>query len=124
MQTSRIILVLAVSGLAFLATPEASAETYYTCRSGFEFQTSGNAARCYQAGRLETGAVRRCLPGQNYQRDYNGNRDMCVTGFGTAAVTAPPGCPNGWQLAPRNGQDRCERRLNAQVEAPTRAVNR
>lgn len=121
----RAYVVAAVISASFgLSVSDVGAETYYTCRSGFDFQTSGDAARCYQAGRVETGAVRPCLPGQRFQIDYNRNRDMCYTGIGTAALSAPPGCPNGWRLTVRNGADRCERRLNPQVEAPTRAVNR
>ena len=102
----------------------AGAELYYGCPGGFEFQVNGNAARCFKPGELQQGAHRPCRPGQALNRDYRGNADMCVIGFGTAAVVAPPGCPSGYTLRARSGADMCERRTDPVVQAPSVAVQR
>ena len=103
---------------------EARADLYYGCPGGFDFQVDGNAARCFKPGELQQGAHRPCLPGQALNRDYRGNADMCVVGFGTAAVVAPPGCPPGYTLRARSGADMCERRTEPVIQAPTVAVQR
>lgn len=126
MQYKAAILGLATLSVCLIGVGHRPAEaaTYYQCRNGWTFQTNGDAARCYRPGQTQVAAHNRCLPGQQLRHDYQGRRDLCVTGFGTAVVTAPPGCPNGYRLAVRTGQDRCERRTNAQIEAPTRSVQR
>ena len=110
---------------AAMAIPgDAGADLYYGCPGGFEFQVSGTAARCFKPGELQQGAHRPCLPGQILNEDYRGNADMCVIGFGTAAVVAPPGCPPGYTLRSRSGGDLCERRLDPVIQAPSVAVQR
>ena len=98
-------LVAGIMGAAVSGGAEASADTYYGCRGGFEFQVRGNAARCYKPAQTEWRGHERCLPGQRLVRDYRGRRDMCVTGIGVAAIVVPPACARGWSLISRDGRE-------------------
>jgi hypothetical protein len=114
---------------AIVVAAPAEADTYYACGSAIggrpiELQVKDGAVRCYAAASYRYYDVGNCFPGQNYDIDYTGNADKCVTGIGTAAVVADPPCGAGQSLDRRPGKDRCRKLLSEYIRAPDNEVNR
>ncbi|MEL6363962.1 MAG: hypothetical protein AAFR11_03875 [Pseudomonadota bacterium] len=120
-----INLVLASMLAAAPASTSSAAvgDEYFACPSGYAFQVKSSAARCYRAPRTISRAPEACLPGQNLRRDFQGTRDMCVTGVGVGSASFPPACPNGYRLTVRRGSDQCTGRRRRDIKAPSRKVN-
>lgn len=117
-------------GLSAMPAP-ASAQTYWGCDAGYDFQVNREAGRCFKAGRTETlppipcprintplGAV-----GAALRIDNNGENDVCATNVGVV-FTAEVQCLPGWQIDRRPGADRCQKREASDAKQPTRAVVR
>lgn len=103
--------------------PTPSAEKYFGCPTGYSFQVSGSAARCYLAGSQATANIV-CPVGWVKTLDqFANNRDGCQSTAG------PPGakvntvgnytCPTGFSSQPAPGPDVCVKQNPASIVAPT-----
>mgnify|MGYP000382924218 CR=1 FL=1 len=133
-------LYLALTALVLVGSysSSSSAATYYSCDSGYEFQVSNGAARCFRAESFLSKSPDACgnatIPlvnqsvGHFYRKNYQGNRDKCVGTFKVGPVTNTNvldlSCTPGYSLKVSSGKDRCERRIPPKAVAPTRSVNR
>ena len=139
MEINRTLKASVVVGLVCFGVSSPSvAGTYYKCKSGFQFQTTSDAARCYKPARNTYKAPNACgnvtVPGANVsvghflQRDYQGNADKCVGTFKVGPMkntnVLALACPNGYRLEVRDGADRCKKRIGAKVEAASVKVSR
>ncbi len=105
--------------LAFSSTPADAYTGWYWCGGGDRvLQVQGTKVRCWIQATRDNKKINPCLPGQVYKKDYNGNKDKCVTGIGSAAVVMDPGCPANYTLNPKHGKDNCQRTFPARSEAP------
>ena len=139
----RTVLVAAFAGaIALAATTTASvglarsatASKYYKCGSGYTFQSSGEAARCYKPGREELRELLPCgsmnvaginVPVPLYPKaDHSGNTDYCagqagLPGVATNTVAVVRSCPTGYVKRTQSGRDVCYRNIPAEVIPPT-----
>lgn len=128
------LLVAIVAGVVF--APRASARTlseseiFYTCPSGYAFETSGSAARCRKAQWTETKSFVGCALGMALKYDAIGTTDMCAaTTPVTGVVSVEPGCypsdlVNGYTKRHVSGKDFCAKTHPEEIIAPSRAVVR
>lgn len=130
---------LLLAGLITTQISSASAATFYKCGSNFNFETNGDAARCYKPAGWSTHPVNtKCaaihIPiinksiGHFYRKNYQGNKDMCVGTFKVAGVTntntVEIGCPAGYSKQIRSGTDVCRKPTKAEVKAPGVRIQR
>ena len=139
----RTLLVAAFAGvIALTATAtagvglarSATASKYYKCGSGYTFQTSGEAVRCYKPGREQTTELNPCgsmnvaglnVPVPLYAKaDHSGNTDYCagqagLPGVATNTVAVVRTCPVGYAKRVQSGRDICFKNIPADIIPPT-----
>jgi hypothetical protein len=126
-----ILAPFVVIGTATHATP-ASAETYWGCYSGYQFEVDDGAARCYKAGTTEFGSPLGCpridTPygpfGSSLRQDANGVNDVCATVVAGITFTAEVICGPGWTMDRRSGADRCKKGQPSDSRQPSKTVSR
>lgn len=139
----RTLLVAAFAGaIALTATATASvglarsatASKYFKCGSGYTFQSSGEAVRCYKPAREQHAELMPCgsmnvaginVPVPLYAKaDHSGNTDYCagqagLPGVATNTVAVVRTCPAGYAKRTQSGKDVCFKTIPAEVIPPT-----
>ena len=134
MRTTLLAVGMLVALGGALATT-ASAARYYSCPSGYSFQTSSNAARCYKPATTQTASLLACPNVQTPAGSVglfeaidrlSTGRDQCAAQNPIAgAISVDRKCPAGYTYRiVRPGRDRCEKRVTADVRSPSIAVER
>jgi hypothetical protein len=135
-----VLTALASAGVASARTAEAPlADTYYGCSSGYSFQVSSGAARCYKPASERIQALVACtsytVPGTTMQvglfpkADHSGSTDYCagqsaLPGVVNNTFAFVRGCAEGWSKRVQPGTDICFKRVPESIIAPTVAVTR
>ncbi len=123
MSLTRIVLAsvlffgtVALFGPARPATAEALAgEKYFGCPTGYTFQTSGSAARCYLAGSTSSADIM-CAFGTFKTIDqFNGGKDGCQS---KTNIVSNYTCPNGFSPKVQPGPDMCTKAATPSIIAP------
>lgn len=108
---------LALLGRApFLDIQVLAAEKYFGCPTGYTFQTSGSAARCYLAGTTSNQDIV-CGLGQVKALDqFNGGRDACQNK--ATNIVGNYTCPSGFSPKVQAGPDVCTKTTSPSIIAP------
>jgi len=123
MSLTRIVLAsvlffgtVALFGPARPATAEALAgEKYFGCPTGYTFQTSGSAARCYLAGPASSADIMCGLGNVKAIDQFNGGKDGCQSKLN---VVSNYTCPNGFSPKVQPGPDVCTKAATPSIIAP------
>ena len=133
------ITTVASAAATSLAARAPSAETYYSCSSGYTFEVNSNAARCHKPASERIQQLVTCqsytVPGTAIRvglfpkPDHSGNNDYCagqsgVAGLATNTFAFVRTCADGWTRRSQSGTDVCFRRVPESTMAPTVAVTR
>ena len=114
-----LVTVLFLGAVAISPAPVVTAEAlagekYFGCPTGYTFQTSGSAARCYLAGSTSTADIQ-C--GLNFKTidQFNGGKDGCQSKLN---VVSNYTCPNGFSPKVQPGPDVCTKAATPSIIAP------
>lgn len=114
-----LVSVLFLGAVAISPAPVVTAEAlagekYFGCPTGYTFQTSGSAARCYLAGSTSTADIQ-C--GLNFKTidQFNGGKDGCQSKLN---VVSNYTCPNGFSPKVQPGPDVCTKAATPSIIAP------
>lgn len=128
---------LALCGaLIILSTVSSSAQAWWSCPSGYEFQLKNNntKVRCYKPYKEYKKGLKSCPKvkvlnqwvGSFYKVDYFRNKgDACTSKdpLGVVTIAVPHSfCSNGYKHEKRSGKDRCIKKVAAKEIPPSRNV--
>lgn len=98
---------------------------FFSCQSGFQFETKKGAARCIKQQRLSYRAPEPCKMKGNFKLsvDKKKFKDLCVA-TALKIKSFSPVCPRGFKLQTKRGKDSCAKTQAEIIKPPSKKVKR